>query len=224
MKRLFLCLLVLVGMTASKVAADDFNIAAKSAMAVDATSGKILYEKDANTPIEVGSITNLLTVYLVYEAIDRGDLTADTYVDISDYAYNLTSNPNISNVPLEAKRYKVKDLIAASLMSSSNSATIALAEKVGGSEENFVEMMKAKLKEWGITDATIVNSTGLNTLLLEYATEETEYSASASTAKKSKDTENKFSAYDLAVISRHLIMDFPQVTEITSVSQFFSPH
>ena len=218
MKRLFLCLLVLVGMTASKVAADDFNIAAKSAMAVDATSGKILYEKDANTPIEVGSITNLLTVYLVYEAIDRGDLTADTYVDISDYAYNLTSNPNISNVPLEAKRYKVKDLIAASLMSSSNSATIALAEKVGGSEENFVQMMKAKIKEWGITDATIVNSTGLNTLLLEYATEETEYSASASTAKKSKDTENKFSAYDLAVISRHLIMDFPQVTEITSKS------
>ena len=69
-------------------------------------------------------------------------------------------------------------------MSSSNSATIALAEKVGGSEENFVQMMKAKLKEWGITDATIVNSTGLNTLLLEYATEETEYSASASTAKK----------------------------------------
>ena len=91
MKRLFLCLLVLVGMTASKVAADDFNIAAKSAMAVDATSGKILYEKDANTPIEVGSITNLLTVYLVYEAIDRGNLTADTYVDISDYAYNLKS-------------------------------------------------------------------------------------------------------------------------------------
>ena len=76
-------------MTANKVAADDFNIAAKSAMAVDATSGKILYEKDANTPIEVGSITNLLTVYLVYEAIDRGDLTADTYVDISDYAYSL---------------------------------------------------------------------------------------------------------------------------------------
>ena len=218
MKRLFLCLLVLVGMTASKVAADDFNIAAKSAMAVDATSGKILYEKDANTPIEVGSITNLLTVYLVYEAIDRGDLTADTYVDISDYAYNLTSNPNISNVPLEAKRYKVKDLIAASLMSSANSATIALAEKVGGSEENFVQMMKAKLKEWGIKDATIVNSTGLNTLLLEYATEETEYGTSASTAKKSKDAENKFSAYDLAVISRHLIMDFPQVTEITSKS------
>lgn len=186
MKRLFLCLLVLVGMTANKVAADDFNIAAKSAMAVDATSGKILYEKDANTPIEVGSITNLLTVYLVYEAIDRGDLTADTYVDISDYAYSLTSNPNISNVPLEAKSYKVKDLIAASLMSSSNSATIALAEKVGGSEENFVQMMKAKLKEWGIKDATIVNSTGLNTLLLEYATEETEYSASASTFKKAR--------------------------------------
>ena len=212
MKRLFLCLLVLVGMTASKVAADDYNIAAKSAMAVDATSGKILYEKDATTPIEVGSITNLLTVYLVYEAIDRGDLTADTYVDISDYAYNLTANPNISNVPLEARRYKVKDLIAASLMSSANSATIALAEKVGGSEENFVQMMKAKLKEWGIKDATIVNSTGLNTLLLEYATEETDYT---STSKKSKDTENKFSAYDLAVISRHLIMDFPQVTDVS---------
>ena len=138
-------------MTTNKVAADDFNIAAKSAMAVDATSGKILYEKDANTPIEVGSITNLLTVYLVYEAIDRGDLTADTYVDISDYAYNLTSNPNISNVPLEAKRYKVKDLIAASLMSSSNSANDeGQAQRMGYQRCYYCELHRAEYSSSGI--------------------------------------------------------------------------
>ncbi|MBP2621350.1 D-alanyl-D-alanine carboxypeptidase PBP3 [Streptococcus panodentis] len=217
MKRFFLSIILLIALTAGKAAADDYNAAAKSAIAVDATSGKILYEKDSSSPIEVGSITNLLTVYLVYEAIDKGQLTADTYVDISDTAYHLSVGTDISNVPLEARRYKVKDLITASLVSSANGATLALAEKVGGSEENFVQMMKAKLKEWGIEDATIVNSTGLNTLLLEEtAEEESSASTAAPQTQKSKDTENKFSAYDIAVISRHLILDYPQVTDITS--------
>ena len=100
--------------------------------------------------IEVGLITHLLTAYLVYEAISEGKLSLDTDVDISDYAYNLTANPYITNLPLEARRYTVEELLEASLLVSANSATIALAEKVAGSEENFVKMMKDKLKEWKI--------------------------------------------------------------------------
>ena len=221
MKKLFVFLLLFFGLIAKPVLADDYEIAAKSAIAVDANSGKILYEKEATSPLEVGAITNILTVYLVYEAIADGKLSLETEVDISDYAYQLTVNPSIANLPLEARRYKVKDLLNASLLASANSATIALAEKVGGSEENFVKMMKAKLKEWNISDATIVNATGTDIRLLDGSLETTnteEESAENSKSKKKQETANKFSAYDIAVIASHLIDDYPEVLGITSKS------
>lgn len=231
MKKLLLILFLIIGMGAATVKADEYDLAAKSAIAVDASSGKILYEKNSTTPIEVGSLTHLLTAYLVYEAISEGKLSLDTDVDISDYAYNLTANSYITNLPLEARRYTVEELLEASLLVSANSATIALAEKVAGSEENFVKMMKDKLKEWKITDATILNATGTDTRLLdgtidEHSTEEstesadsteaTEASEKNSKTKKDKDTENKFSAYALAVIAYHLLKDYPQIIDITS--------
>lgn len=209
MKRILLFLLLVIGLTTYKVAADDeFSIAAKGAIAVDVTSGKILYEKDSQSPIEVGSISNLLTTYLVYEAIDKGQFNMDSFVDISDNAYYLTNNIDFTNLSMEARRYKVRDLLQASLLASSHGATVALAEKVAGSEDKFVQMMNAKLQEWGIADATLVNSSGLNTKLVE---EET-----TTKTDTEKATENKFSAYDVAVIARHLITDFPKVTDITS--------
>ncbi|KXT64222.1 D-alanyl-D-alanine carboxypeptidase PBP3 [Streptococcus sp. DD04] len=225
MKKLLLILFLIIGMGAATVKADEYDLAAKSAIAVDASSGKILYEKNSTTPIEVGSITHLLTAYLVYEAISEGKLSLDTDVDISDYAYNLTANPYITNLPLEARRYTVEELLEASLLISANSATIALAEKVAGSEENFVKMMKDKLKEWKITDAIILNATGTDTRLLDGtidenntvdSTESTEISEKKSKDKKDKDTENKFSAYALAVVTYHLLKDYPQIIDITS--------
>lgn len=225
MKKLLLILFLIIGMGAATVKADEYDLAAKSAIAVDASSGKILYEKNSTTPIEVGSITHLLTAYLVYEAISEGKLSLDTDVDISDYAYNMTANPYITNLPLEARRYTVEELLEASLLVSANSATIALAEKVAGSEENFVKMMKDKLKEWKITDAIILNATGTDTRLLDGtidenntvdSTESTEISEKKSKDKKDKDTENKFSAYALSVITYHLLKDYPQIIDITS--------
>lgn len=168
-----------------------------------------------------------MTAYLVYEAISEGKLSLDTDVDISDYAYNLTANPYITNLPLEARRYTVEELLEASLLISANSATIALAEKVAGSEENFVKMMKDKLKEWKITDAIILNATGTDTRLLDGTIDEnntedsTESAESTETSEKiqrqkDKDTENKFSAYALAVVTYHLLKDYPQIIDITS--------
>lgn len=183
-------------MGAATVKADEYDLAAKSAIAVDASSGKILYEKNSTTPIEVGSLTHLLTAYLVYEAISEGKLSLDTDVDISDYAYNLTANPYITNLPLEARRYTVEELLEASLLVSANSATIALAEKVAGSEENFVKMMKDKLKEWKITDATILNATGTDTRLLdgtidEHSTEDSTESAESTEASEKNQKQKK---------------------------------
>lgn len=191
----------------SKVSADDnFDVAAEHAIAVEATTGKVLYEKDATTPDGIASMTKILTVYLVYKAIDEGKLSWDTKVSISDYAYDLTANSDASNVPMEAREYTVEQLVNAAMVASANSAAIALAEQIGGTESKFVDMMKAQLEEWGITDATIVNASGLNNSYLG----DNIYPGSSST------DENMMSARDVAIIAQHLITEYPDILKITS--------
>ena len=206
MKKIILTLLSLTVISStSTVQAQDLNIPAKHIIAVEANTGKILYEKDATQPVEIASITKLLTVYLVYEALENGSITLSTPVDISDYPYKLTTNSEASNLPMEARNYTVAELLEATLVSSANSAAIALAEKIAGSEKNFVDNMRAKLMEWGIKDGTIVNTTGLNNQTLG----DNIYPGS------NKDDENKLSAYDVAIVARNLIRKYPQVLEIT---------
>ena len=207
MKKIILSLLTLIifGTAIPTVSAQDFDVAAKHAIAVEANTGKILYEKDATQAVEIASITKILTVYLVYEALEQGTISLSTPVDISDYPYKLTTNSEASNVPMEARNYTVEQLLEATMVSSANSAAIALAEKIAGSEKDFVDKMRAKLLEWGIQDATIVNTTGLNNETLG----DNIYPGSK------KDDENKLSAYDVAIVARNLIRDYPQVLEIT---------
>lgn len=192
------------------VLAEDFSIAAKHAIAVEVSTGKVLYEQDAQTPASIASISKLLSVYLVYEALEKGEIQLDTMVDISDYPYSLTANTELSNVNLDARSYSVSDLLNASLITSSNSAIIALAEKIAGSEAAFVDKMKAKVAEWGITDATIVNTSGLDNSDLG----ENIYPGSK------PDDSNQFSALDVAIIARRIILDYPQVLNITSLNAY----
>ncbi|MDG3146442.1 D-alanyl-D-alanine carboxypeptidase PBP3 [Streptococcus suis] len=212
MRKIFLTLLTMftlfLGIT--PVLAEDFSIAAKHAIAVEVSTGKVLYEQDAQTPASIASISKLLSVYLVYEALEKGEIQLDTMVDISDYPYSLTANTELSNVNLDARSYSVSDLLNASLITSSNSAIIALAEKIAGSEAAFVDKMKAKVAEWGITDATIVNTSGLDNSDLG----ENIYPGSK------PDDSNQFSALDVAIIARRLILDYPQVLNITSLNAY----
>lgn len=206
MKKVIAALAILLAFIGSSVYADDFDVAAKHAIAVEATTGKVLYEKDATTPAGVASMTKILTVYLTYKEIDKGNLSWDTKVPISDYAYDLTANSDASNVPMEAREYTVEQLVNAAMVASANSAAIALAEQIGGSESNFVDMMKAQLNEWGITDAKLVNASGLNNSYLG----DNIYPGSSST------DENMLSARDIAIIARHLITEYPDVLKISS--------
>ena len=212
MRKIFLTLLTMftlfLGIT--PVLAEDFSVAAKHAIAVEVSTGKVLYEQDSQTPASIASISKLLSVYLVYEALEKGDIQLDTMVDISDYPYSLTANTELSNVNLDARSYSVSDLLNASLITSSNSAIIALAEKIAGSEAAFVDKMKAKVAEWGITDATIVNTSGLDNSDLG----ENIYPGSK------PDDSNQFSALDVAIIARRLILDYPQVLNITSLNAY----
>ena len=212
MRKIFLTLLTMftlfLGIT--PVLAEDYSVAAKHAIAVEVSTGKVLYEQDSQTPASIASISKLLSVYLVYEALEKGDIQLDTMVDISDYPYSLTANTELSNVNLDARSYSVSDLLNASLITSSNSAIIALAEKIAGSEAAFVDKMKAKVAEWGITDATIVNTSGLDNSDLG----ENIYPGSK------PDDSNQFSALDVAIIARRLILDYPQVLNITSLNAY----
>ena len=132
---LMMTFLLCLGSVAPAFAADKkkgYDAAAKHAIAVEATTGKILYEKDATTSTGIGSITKLLTAYMVYKAVDQGDLKWNSKVEISDYPFELTVSAGVSNIPLDARKYTVKQLLDATLISSANSASIALAEEIGG--------------------------------------------------------------------------------------------
>ncbi|HEM3518804.1 TPA: D-alanyl-D-alanine carboxypeptidase [Streptococcus suis] len=212
MRKLLLTLttILAVFLTYTPILAEDFSVAAKHAIAVEVSSGKILYEQDAETKASIASISKTLSIYLVYEALAKGEITLDTMVDISDYPYSLTSNTELSNVNLDERSYSVRDLLNASLITSSNSAIIALAEKIAGSEAAFVDRMKAKVQEWGITDTKIVNVSGLDNTDLG----ENIYPGS------SPEDVNMFSALDVAIIARRLILDYPQVLDITSLNAY----
>lgn len=208
LQHIIMVALILIGLVTPALAqeqTDDFNVAAKHAIAIESTTGKVLYEKDATTSDGVASMTKILTAYMVYKAIDQGKITWDTEVDISDYPFNLTVDSEVSNVPLDSRKYTVKQLLDATLISSANSAAIALAEKISGTESAFVDTMKAQLKKWGITDAKLYNASGLNNKYLG----DNRYPGSK------PDDENTMSALDVAIIADHLIKDYPQVLDIT---------
>ena len=209
---LMMTFLLCLGSVAPAFAADKkkgFDASAKHAVAVEANTGKILYEKDATTSTGIGSIIKLLTAYMVYKAVDQGDLKWNSKVDISDYPFELTVSAGVSNIPLDARKYTVKQLLDATLISSANSASIALAEEIGGTESKFVDMMKAQLKDWGITDAKIVNASGLNNSYLG----DNIYPGSKS------DEENTMSAKDVAVIAQHVVKEYPEILDITKKTE-----
>lgn len=205
MKKTILFLSLLTSFVTPSVKAADFKAKAEHAIAIEANTGKILYEKDATTPDAIASITKILTAYLVYQEIDKGRLNWNTEITISDYPYQLTVNPEASNVPMEARRYTVKDLINATMVASANSAAIALAEHIAGSEPQFVDMMSQQLKDWGITDAKLVNASGLNNEFLG----DNIYPGSQ------KTDENMMSAKDVAIIAQHVIKDYPDLIQVS---------
>ncbi|GFH41310.1 D-alanyl-D-alanine carboxypeptidase [Lactococcus insecticola] len=190
------------------VSADDvYETPAKAAIAIDSDSGKILYAQNADKAMGIASITKIITAYLTLDAIKKGTLHWDDKVKMSDYAYELTQNPEASNIAVNDKdeSFSIRDLFNATMIQSANSAAITLAEKVGGTEPKFVDMMKSQLAYWGITDAKLVNASGLNNSVLG----KNIYPGSSETA------ENELSAKDVAIVAQHLIRDFPDTLATT---------
>ncbi|GAB3054129.1 serine hydrolase [Virgibacillus ainsalahensis] len=191
-------------------AEDELSLNAESAILVDAETGKVLYAKNPDAELPPASMTKMMTEYLVLEAIDEGEISWDTTTQISDYPYSISANPLFSGVGLtQDKDYTVRELYEAMAVFSDNATTIALAELIAGSETAFVEMMNAKAEELNLTDYKFVNSSGLdNSSLGDNRPEGTDPNGS-----------NLLSARSSALLAYHLVNDFEEALEISSMTE-----
>lgn len=194
--------------TAYVAEAQGVEVDAKASITVDYETGQILQGEAIDEPLGIASITKMLAEYIVFEEIEDGNISWDTEIKISDYAYNISQNYGLSNVPLRKNEvYTLEELYHSMAIYSANGATIAIAEGISGSEEKFVDRMRETVEAFGIEDATLFNATGLNNKDLEGNT----YPGS------SADDENSMSARSVATITNRILMDYPEVLETASI-------
>ena len=169
----------------------DMGLTCGAAVLMEASSGTVLYRMNESDELPPASVTKIMTLLLVMEALEAGNLALTDTVTISGYAASMGG----SQVFLEeGEQMSVEDLIKCTVIASANDAAVALAEQVMGSETAFVERMNRRAAELGLTGAHFENVTGLD-----------------------DDTENHvMSAMDIAVISRELIRH-PLILEYSSV-------
>ena len=159
MKKLLLIIMAFCFTIVNVYAAEDYATGAKSAILIDSASGKVLFEKNADEKLAPASMTKLGSMLMIMEAIDNGNLKLDDKVTISEE----TANMGGSQVFLEAGEvYTVHDLLKGVAIASGNDAVVALAEKVAGSQGEFVEMMNKRFKEIGAKNTNFVNAHGLD--------------------------------------------------------------
>ncbi len=172
------------------------NLSAAAAVLMDAASGRVILEKNAHERREPASVTKLMTLVLVFDAIANGQISLDDKVQVSDHAASLGG----SQIYLEpGEEMTVRDLVIAVAVHSANDASVALAEYVAGTEEAFVERMNQKAKELQMNDTVFVNSHGLDL---------------------PGQTPNITSAYDLALLSRYAVR-FPELLKYTGMWEYY---
>lgn len=189
MKKILLIIMSFFVLNLNVLAEEDFAPNGKSAILVDNLSGKVLYEKNADEKRAPASMTKLASMLMVMEAIDNGNLKYEDKVTISEEAANMGG----SQVFLQAGEvYTVYDLLKSVAIASGNDAVVALAEKIGGSQSGFIDMLNKRLKEIGATNTNFVNAHGL-------------------------DAEGHYStARDMSIIARELLKH-PKILEFTSI-------
>lgn len=137
---------------------ENIDVEAKSAILMEVTSGKIIYEKNSNEKFAPASVTKVMTMLLTMEHIDSGKIKFDDKVTVSENAKKMGG----SSMLLDTGEVRtVEDLIKGIGIASGNDAAVAMAEYLGGSESNFVDMMNNRAKELGMTNTTFKNCTGL---------------------------------------------------------------
>ncbi|EJL47832.1 D-alanyl-D-alanine carboxypeptidase [Brevibacillus sp. CF112] len=189
--------------------ATDLQLAAKSAILLEASTGKILYSMNPDAPLPPASMSKMMAEYLVLEAVKEKKISWDEKVPVSEYAFYVARISDTSGVYLNlGESFTVRELYNAMAVVSANDATVLLAEKIAGNEANFVQMMNKKAAEFGMKNTSFVTSSGLP------ANELGPYSI------KTDQVENLMSARDSAILARNLIRDFPEALEVSKIPRF----
>ena len=192
MKRLLsglLAVLVLAAL-APRAAAEELAVDAQSCLLMEKTTGQVLYAVNEHEQLEPASVTKVMTILLVMEAIDSGALSYDDTVTASAYACSMGG----SQIWLkENEQMTVRDMLKAVCVASANDCSVALAEHLSGSADAFVEKMNQRARELGMNDTNFVNPTGLPA------------------------QGHVTSAYDIALMSRELILNHPDIREFTTL-------
>lgn len=184
-----ICFLLVLFLCPFCVFAIDLASNAKSAIIIEPTTGKIIFEKNSNERLEPASMTKIMTLLLTFEAIDNGRVSLDDMVNISKRAEDMGG----SQMFLEAgSNIRLEEIIKGVSIASANDGAIALAEFIGGSVENFVDMMNKKVEDLGLSNTHFANPHGLHA--------DNHYS----------------SAYDMAIMASNLI-SHEKVLNYTSI-------
>lgn len=166
----------------------DYATPAVAAVLMESATGAILYQKNADTPLPPASLSKLMTLAVLFKELKAGNVTLDTKLTVSEHAWRTGGAPSRTSamfVPINTKE-SVRKLIRGIAVQSGNDASIAIAEGLAGSESAFARLMNEEAKAIGLTGSTFSNPTGLD------------------------DPDQLMSARDLAVLSRHLIINYPQ--------------
>ena len=172
----------------------DLQIGGKSALLMDVATGTVLYEKNAHEPLAPASVTKVMTMLLIMEAIDSGKINWSDMVTASEAA----AAKGGSQIYLKVgETMPVSEMVKSIAVSSANDCACAMAEHLAGSESAFVEQMNSRAKELGMNDTYFVNCTGLD--------------------DDPEAKEHKTSAYDIGIMSRELLKYHPDIKQYTTI-------
>lgn len=170
--------------TPAQPTTEEVTVSAPSVVLMEASTGQIIYEKDSHTSLHPASITKIMTMILIFDALEKGAISLEDTVTVSEYAASMGG----SQVFLEAGETQTVDTMLKCIsIASANDACVAMAEYIYGSEQEFVNQMNIRAKGLGMNDTTFVNCCGLDV------------------------DGHMTTAYDVALMSRELITKYPQI-------------
>lgn len=192
MKKIILSVFVLFLLIPIKVKANNLCSGAKSAILINSSDGEILYEYEKDLKCAPASMTKIMTLLLIYDNINAGNLKKEDMIGVSEYAKGMGG----SQVFLDTReKLSVDDMLKCICIASANDAAVAMAEHIYGSEAMFVEKMNERAKGLGCSNTNFLDCTGLS------------------------DNDHYSSAYDMAKISQELIVKYPDVLNYTSIKE-----
>lgn len=191
---LLLCAVLLCMALPWQTRAAEMDVNAKSALLMDAATGTVLFEKNAHEALAPASVTKIMTMLLIMEAIDSGSIGYDDMVTASESA----AAKGGSQVYLKAgEQMAVSEMLKSIAVSSANDCACAMAEHLSGSEGAFVDRMNERARELGMEDTHFVNCTGLD--------------------DSPEAAQHRTSAYDIALMSRELLTRHPDIKKYTTI-------